>query len=187
MERSPAPYLAGLAPVDRSAAGDPAASLPPSRPVRLPPPGCPPAAPLTRGRCQFAVHPARPGLRPACPCRVVRAALQRPLPWGLRMQPPIVVLAASGCACPPLGGGTAVVAGRAAEPRIRDLHGSAEPQCSLCRRRRVQPADPTSLASEDLGFAEWCRPYRGPHRPHPPTCFREGNGHPSPAKGTLGQ
>ena len=83
---------------------------------------------------------------------------------------------------PPLGGGTAVAAGRAGGTRVRDLHGSAEPQCSLCRRRREGTADATSLASGDLGFAERGRPHRGPHRPHPPTCFREGTGHPSPAE-----
>ena len=122
-----------------------------------------------------------------CPSRVGRAAVQRPPAWGLLTQPPAQEGLQSGCACPPLGGGTAVAAGRAGGTRIRDLHGSAEPTRSFCQRRRVRSADPTSLACGDLGFAERGRPHRGPHRPHPPTCFREGTGHPSPAKRTLGQ
>ena len=113
-----------------------------------------------------------------------------PPPSGGRSQPLAAMATTGGCvhsphgrtrckaACPSRsrlakGGGT----------RIRDLNGSAEPTRSLCRRRRVLDRGRHVGSLGDLAFAERRGPRRGRSRPHPPTCFREDAGHPSPAKG----
>ena len=92
------------------------------------------------------------GPQPPLPAsrRAAAGGHSRLQPWplsGAACAAPTENPAAKRLACPPLGGGTAAGAERRGGTRIRDLNGSAEPQCSLCRRRRVGTAVATSPAS----------------------------------------